>query len=128
MKKIGIFVWLNIFAIISVWAGNSITYKADTKLKETTEWEAGVNLNAFNCPIVSHTFSDGIGVITFSDKVQVIGDYAFMNCEELKSIIIPKTVIKIGWSAFEGCKGLLFVIVMIIRLVVILMRIAMWIL
>ncbi|MDR1565253.1 MAG: leucine-rich repeat domain-containing protein [Oscillospiraceae bacterium] len=40
-------------------------------------------------------------------KVTEIGNSAFSNCgERLTSVIIPDGVTTIGWSAFEGCKGL----------------------
>ena len=38
--------------------------------------------------------------------LEVIGDGAFMNCEELQYISIPSSCLTIGESAFEGCTGL----------------------
>ena len=35
-----------------------------------------------------------------------IGEEAFLNCVSLKSIAIPKSVCRIGYNAFYGCKGL----------------------
>jgi CHAT domain-containing protein len=40
------------------------------------------------------------------DGVRVIGDEAFMNCEDLTSITIPESVTSIGASAFELCTSL----------------------
>ena len=40
------------------------------------------------------------------DGVRVIGDEAFMNCENLMTITIPESVEVIGASAFEYCKSL----------------------
>ena len=39
-------------------------------------------------------------------KVRSIGDYAFMSCTQLESIIIPNTVEELGQGIFECCKAL----------------------
>lgn len=41
-----------------------------------------------------------------TNKVTKIGDYAFIGCTSLESIIIPDTVTEIGVSAFSGCDSL----------------------
>ncbi len=46
------------------------------------------------------------GEYTIPDGVRVIGDEAFMNCENLTSITIPESVEVIGESAFELCTNL----------------------
>ncbi|MBO7143823.1 MAG: caspase family protein [Salinivirgaceae bacterium] len=38
--------------------------------------------------------------------VTSISDYAFRDCKELKSIVIPNTVTHIGWDAFINCSNL----------------------
>ena len=35
-----------------------------------------------------------------------VGSHFFDGCKQLKSITIPKSVTKIGYSAFWGCSGL----------------------
>ena len=32
-----------------------------------------------------------------------IGDYAFMDCVKLQSIVLPNTIQEVGYSAFYGC-------------------------
>ena len=32
-----------------------------------------------------------------------IGDYAFMDCVKLQSIVLPNTIQEVGYSAFQGC-------------------------
>lgn len=56
--------------------------------------------------IVSNTYMDGKGVITFEKDVTFIDNHMFAGCEELKSIIIPNSVTVIGNNAFSRCKGL----------------------
>ena len=44
--------------------------------------------------------------IVIPDGVTSIGDYAFRNCSSLTSIVIPDSVTSIGSSAFSGCSSL----------------------
>ena len=87
--------------------------------------------SGFNATITSHTYSNGKGVVTFSDDVTTIGelafyeyttftlktvtlpastrvidDLAFCGCEKLESVIIPNGVTTIARGAFEGCSSL----------------------
>ena len=62
--------------------------------------------NIFDANIVSNTYSNGQGVITFDGPITRIDDYAFMFCESLASIIIPYGVISIGKAAFSHCSAL----------------------
>ncbi len=39
-------------------------------------------------------------------NVTCIGEYAFYNCESIKSVIIPNSVTSIGGGAFKGCNNL----------------------
>ena len=41
-----------------------------------------------------------------SYPVQSIGDNAFLECEDLRSVTIPDSVQSIGYQAFRGCTGL----------------------
>ncbi|MBR1996374.1 MAG: leucine-rich repeat domain-containing protein [Paludibacteraceae bacterium] len=105
----------------------------DGNIVEPTDREA------FGANIVSNTYENGIGKITFDgpitqigegaffdsyylggyeltsitipNTVTSIGDAAFYNCELLDSLFIPKSVIELGNSAFDGCCGLRSVIV-----------------
>ena len=59
-----------------------------------------------NAGILSNTYEDGQGVITFSQSLTEIGDFAFDNCTSLTSIVIPNSVTKIANSAFQYCSNL----------------------
>ena len=94
-------------ATTALWASNTITYTATEKLEETTDtWSAGLHTNAFDVSISSHTFSNGVGTVTFAGEVTTIGELAFAGCSGLTSVTIPNSVTTIGSWAFCNCSGL----------------------
>ena len=66
----------------------------------------------FGANMLSNTYENGKGIITFDNVVTKIGDanvaadFAFYNCSTLTSITIPNSVTEIGVSSFEGCSSL----------------------
>ena len=56
--------------------------------------------------IVSNTYENGQGVITFDGEVTKIGNSAFWGCSSLTSITIPDSVTSIGDYAFCYCSSL----------------------
>ena len=60
----------------------------------------------FGAFLVSNTYSDGKGVLTFDDDITLIGGSAFSGCTTLATITIPESVTSIGNSAFSGCSNL----------------------
>ena len=62
--------------------------------------------NVFGATIVSNTYENGKGIITFDGAVTTIGDSAFSGCDSLTSITIPDSVTTIGDWAFGYCYGL----------------------
>ena len=62
--------------------------------------------DVFGANIVSNTYQDGQGVITFDGPVKSIGEEAFLHCSSLTSITIPNSVTSIGQYAFEYCSSL----------------------
>ena len=57
-------------------------------------------LNAFNAKIISNTYENGVGTITFDAPITSIGDSAFYYCQNLYSITIPSNVTSIGYHTF----------------------------
>ena len=105
MKKIFTFILvlmsLAIPSIAMAAATNVITYTSTTGTKvavETTGW--GVTL-------ISHTYTGGVGTITFSGAITNIAEEAFDGCDNLKSVVLPSTVTSIGKSAFDDCESLM---------------------
>ena len=97
---------------IASWAqetcpNDEIWYEASAKLSETKEtYHSGLHTNAFSVSILSHSFSDGKGIIKFKRDVTTIGERAFYKCSGLTSVTIPNSVTSIGEDAFCDCTGL----------------------
>ena len=61
---------------------------------------------AFGAKIISNTYENGFGCIQFDAPVTMIAYRAFDYCTNLKSIILPNSVIRIGKEAFRYCENL----------------------
>ena len=62
--------------------------------------------NVFGANIISNTYIDCKGIITFDGDVTKIGEWAFYNCSSLTSVTIPDSVTSIGRDAFHTCSSL----------------------
>ena len=65
--------------------------------------------NAFGANIISNTYKNGKGIITFDRDVNLIRWSAFVDCESLESITIPNSVTSIRERAFYKCLNLVSV-------------------
>lgn len=62
--------------------------------------------NAFGTDIVSNIYENGKGIITFKDKLTIVGEDAFNECSSLTNIILPNGVTAIGDYSFLSCRSL----------------------
>ena len=103
---------------------NNIIYYTSNSGEVITPYATDV----FGANILSNTYENGLGIITFDGPVTQIGHSAFYKthitsivlpntvtsightafcyCYYLTSIVIPNTVTRIGWSAFSYCYDL----------------------
>lgn len=66
-----------------------------------------VNPNAFGANIVSNTYENGKGVITFDGNVTKVGANAYTGSAILKEIALPNSVVSFTAGAFAGCSELI---------------------
>lgn len=79
---------------------NKIFY---TTIEGTELMLNSTNFAVFGANLLSNTYEDGQGVLTFDDAVTTIGEDAFKECDLLESIILPDAVTEIGEQAFAYC-------------------------
>ena len=70
------------------------------------------NTDGYGAKIVSHTYNNGKGVISFDGDISTICDGAFYGMNRLTSITIPQSVTTIETDAFYSCYSLKEVILM----------------
>lgn len=64
------------------------------------------NSEGFNANILSNTYENGKGVITFDADLDVLGNHAFFLCRALKSIHLPRSIQRIETQVFTYCAAL----------------------
>ena len=91
------------------WQENAPTIDPTWQITYTSSNDSIVtpyNPNVFGANIVSNTYENGVGTITFDGPVTSIGYQAFFGCSSLTSITIPNGVTSIGDRAFHLCTSL----------------------
>ena len=85
---------------------NEIYYTStdENVINVVVDFETDLSVNGIS--IISNNYSNGIGVITFTDILTFIGDRAFKQRETLSSITLPESITSIGVGSFMGCSSL----------------------
>ncbi|MBP3550034.1 MAG: leucine-rich repeat protein [Alistipes sp.] len=83
---------------------NNKIYYTSTDGKKLFPYDASTKM--FGAILISNTYEDGQGILTFDDTVTSIGEWAFYNCTSLTSVTIPDSVTSIGGGAFAYCTSL----------------------
>jgi hypothetical protein len=95
-------------------AANSIYYESPSGIPNNEIWYTSTDgeivepntPSEFNVSIISNTYENGQGIITFDGDVTTIGGSAFRYCSGLTSVTIPDSVTTIGEKAFRPCNSL----------------------
>ena len=64
------------------------------------------NVNVFGAVLLSNTYENGVGVLSFDRPLTIIGQSAFYCKDKITEIVLPDDVEKIDESAFCGCSAL----------------------
>ena len=89
---------------------NALIYKPEKRLvsylstSEENKYEISKEIKVIGDSAFSEC--ENLKEITIPDSVVYIGNYAFLKCENLKEISIPEGLRLIGKSTFYGCKNL----------------------
>ena len=83
---------------------NEIWYTATEKVEPRNPGPGYPSL--FDANIVSNTYKNGQGIITFDGDVTSIGEAAFYLCRSLTSVTIPESITSIENYAFANCINL----------------------
>ena len=71
----------------------------DGQLRYLNLWDADLRSDKINS-------YNGFGVDEYLEEGAWIGEYMFHNCHSIETVILPKSVTKIGENSFENAKGL----------------------
>lgn len=86
---------------------------ANNEILYITQYGYPIDLTAnpgFNGYLISNTYANGIGKLTFNADVTIIPDEAFKNQKSIKYILLPSKLNSVSKSAFEGCSGLIGIV------------------
>ena len=93
----------------SITLGKSTTFWLESTGDVLIDWGDGTS-DTVNNPTtsLSHTYTDGeqSHSIVFLGTVTSLGEYCFLSCTGLTSVVIPSSVTSLGYACFYRCTGL----------------------
>ena len=101
--------------IEKIYLGSTVIYEVTTPTGQPNDeiWYTSTDGNVVTPysvdalpTIVSNTYVDGKGIIKFATDVTSIGNNAFKNCDALKSVSFPYSLLTIDIKAFESCDNI----------------------
>jgi hypothetical protein len=92
---------------------NMQTLPSPNQIWYTSTDRAIINPSAryFSAVIVSNSYDEGWGIITFNRPLTEVGWNAFLECQTLEGIVFPAGVIEIAEGACQNCKALTKVVI-----------------
>lgn len=84
--------------------GNNLTYYYAESTKTLTISGSGAMNDYYTAPW--NSYAENILKVVIGNGVTSIGDYAFEDCSEIKTVMLPDGVTSIGDGAFSGCTNL----------------------
>ena len=64
------------------------------------------DVTVFGAVLLSNTYENGVGVLSFDRPLTIIGQSAFSGTSKITEIVLPDGITKIDTSAFRGCSDL----------------------
>ena len=91
--------------------GMNLTWTYDMMTATLTINGTGEMTNYYRYTLPWYTFRNKIQTFVLSDEMTTIGDRAFYDCSNLRSVNIPESVTSIGIEAFYNCSSLTSIII-----------------
>ena len=83
------------------WSASGVDYSNSIKYVWIKNGVTSIGANAFSVLLNSKLM-----IVEIPDSVTIIGESAFMRCNNLQEITLPESVTRIEWYAFKDCTNL----------------------
>lgn len=83
------------------WSASGVEYSNSIKYVWIKNGVTSIGANAFSVLLNSKLM-----IVEIPDSVTIIGESAFMRCNNLQEITLPESVTRIEWYAFKDCTNL----------------------
>lgn len=90
------------------YCGSTVAWRCNAAYKVLTIWGSG-NMSNWSSGASVYDwggYRKNVTVVHIEPGVATVGDYAFNNCNALRSVPLPETLERIGTDAFSSCSRL----------------------